>query len=126
MMTDQSMSKTVLFVYGTLKTGQQSNHLLAGQEYLGPARTVPIYRLHGVGWHPALVLDQRTGLAVQGELWAVDDVTLTRLDEYEGVPDYFRREAVAVADHFGEVHAYFFNGAVPADALSGDRWPFPA
>jgi gamma-glutamylaminecyclotransferase len=119
------MPKTVLFVYGTLKTGQQSNHLLAGQELVGPARTLPLYRLHGVGWHPALVLDHSAGVAVHGELWAVDDAALTRLDEYEGVPDYFRREPVAVADYFGEVQAYFFNGGIPADAVSGDRWPFP-
>jgi gamma-glutamylaminecyclotransferase len=119
------MPKTVLFFYGTLKNGQQSNHLLAGQEFLGPAQTLPLYRLHGVGWHPALALDKSAGVAVHGELWAVDDLTLARLDEYEGVPDYFRREAVAVADHFGEVQAYVFNGTVPADAPSGDRWPFP-
>jgi gamma-glutamylcyclotransferase (GGCT)/AIG2-like uncharacterized protein YtfP len=120
------MTRTVLFVYGTLKTDQSSHALLAGQEFLGPARTRPLYRLYGIGWHPGLVLDRSAGLEIHGELWAVDEPTLARLDKYEGVPSYFRREAVAVADHFDEVQAYFFNGAVPADALSGDRWPFPA
>ena len=65
------------------------------------------------------------GVSVHGELWAVDDALLARLDEYEGVPELFTREAVAVADHFGPVQAYFFNGAVPADAPCGDRWPLP-
>ena len=47
------MSKTVLFFYGTLKTGGQNNHLLAGQELIGPARTLPLYRLYGLGCAPA-------------------------------------------------------------------------
>src|SRR5207302_67039 len=97
-----SMPKTVLFVYGTLKTGQKSNHLLAGQEFVGPARTLPLYRLHLVDWFAGLVPDRAGGVAVHGELWAVDDATLDLLDEYEGAPGLFAREAVAVADHFGE------------------------
>jgi hypothetical protein len=52
------MNKTILFFYGTLKTGGQSNHLLAGAECLGPARTLPLYRLYGLGWHPGAVLDR--------------------------------------------------------------------
>jgi gamma-glutamylaminecyclotransferase len=119
------MNKTVLFFYGTLKAGGQSDHLLAGAEFVGPARTLPLYRLYGLGWHPGLVLDRANGVAVHGELWAVGDALLAQLDEYEGTPDWFRREAVAVADHFGEVQAYFFNGAVPTDAPCGDRWPLP-
>ena len=120
------MGRTVLFFYGTLKSGEQSNYLLADQEFVGPARTVPLYRLYGIGWHPGLVLDRASGLAIQGELWAVDDAILARLDEYEGTPDYFRREAIAIADHFGEVQAYFYNGTVPPDAPSGGHWPLPA
>jgi gamma-glutamylcyclotransferase (GGCT)/AIG2-like uncharacterized protein YtfP len=119
------MKKTVLFFYGTLKTGGQSNHLIAGADFLGPARTLPLYRLYGLGWHPGLVLDRANGTSIHGELWAVDDALLAKLDEYEGMPDWFRREAIAIADHFGTVQAYFFNGEVPADAPSGDRWPLP-
>lgn len=117
---------TVLFFYGTLKSGEQSNHLLAGQRFIGSAKTVPIYRLYGIGWHPGLLIDREMGLAVHGELWAVDDAALARLDEYEDTPHYFRREAIAIADHFGEVQAYFFNGAVPENSPTGDRWPLPA
>ena len=119
------MSKTLLFVYGTLKRGHQSNHLLAGAEFVRAAQTMPVYRLYGVGWHPGLVIDRANGLAVQGELWAVDDDTLARLDEYEGVPHYFARDHVAVADQVGDIHAYFFAGPIPVDAPAGDRWPFP-
>lgn len=119
------MSKTVLFFYGTLKTGGQSNHLLAGAEFLGPARTLPLYRMYGIDWHPGLVVDQANGTSIHGELWAVDDGLLARLDEFEGVSELFTRDAVAIADHFGEVQVYFFNGVVPADSPCGDRWPLP-
>ena len=119
------MSSTTIFVYGTLKSGQQSNAMLAGQEFVGPARTMPIYRLHGLGWHPGLVLDKENGLSVHGELWAVDATTLAKLDEYEGVPHWFSRDFIAIADRAGDVQAYFFNGPVPDDAPSGDRWPLP-
>jgi gamma-glutamylcyclotransferase (GGCT)/AIG2-like uncharacterized protein YtfP len=120
------MSKTVLFVYGTLKTGEKSNHLLAGAEYVGPARTMPVYRLYGIGWHPGLVIDRANGLSIEGELWAVDDALLAKLDEYEGTPHYFGRDFVAIADRVGDVQAYFFRGEVPAEAPWGARWPFPA
>ena len=117
------MNKTVLFFYGTLKTGGQSHGLLAGQEFVGPARTLPLYRLYGLGWHPGLVVDRTNGISVYGELWSVDDATPAKLDECECCPEWFRRESIAIADHFGDVQAYFFNGEVPADAPSGDRWP---
>jgi gamma-glutamylaminecyclotransferase len=119
------MAKTVLFFYGTLKAGGQGTHLLAGADFVGPARTLPLYRLYGLGWHPGLVLDRANGVSVHGELWAVDDALLARLDEYEGTPEWFRREAVAIADHFGAGQSYFFHGVVPAAAPCGDRWPLP-
>jgi gamma-glutamylcyclotransferase (GGCT)/AIG2-like uncharacterized protein YtfP len=119
------MPRTLLFVYGTLKSGEQAHELLAGQEFVRAAQTVPIYRLYGLGWHPGLVTDRAAGLAIQGELWAVDEATLAKLDEYEGVPHWFARDFVAIADLVGDVQAYFFTGAVPVDSPSGDRWPLP-
>src|SRR5262249_54526063 len=103
-----SMSTTVIFVYGTLKSGQQSHELLAGQAFVGAARTVPIYRLYGLGWHPGLMVDRSAGLSIHGELWSVDEKTLQRLDEYEGVPHWYTRDFVAIADRVGDVQAYFF------------------
>lgn len=117
------MSKTVVFFYGTLKTGGQSHHLLAGAEFLGPARTLPLYRMYAISWHPGVILDQANGTAIHGELWAVDDILLARLDRYEGVPVLFTREAIAVLGDVGDVQAYFFAGVVPKDAPCGHRWP---
>src|ERR1700722_13074128 len=40
---------TDLFVYGTLKRGQPNHDWLADGEYLGPAETLPFYRLVNCG-----------------------------------------------------------------------------
>lgn len=117
--------KTVLFFYGTLKTGQSNNHMLAGQEFVRVAETMPVYRLYGIGWHPGLVVDRESGVRVKGELWSVDERMLAALDEFEQVPDYFRRESIAIADFAGDVQAYFFNGKVPEGAPTGSEWPLP-
>src|SRR5580700_10044401 len=105
------MNKTILFVYGTLKRGQKSHHYIADQEFLGTATTMPLYRLYALGWHPGMVLDADNGLEVAGELYAVDDATLGKLDVYEGTPDWFYRQEIAVRDRFEPVQAYLLNGA---------------
>ena len=120
------MSRTVLFVYGTLKTGGRAHRLLAGAEFLGPTWTLPLYRMYSLGPFPGMVHDRANGMAIHGELWAVDDALLARLDRYEGVPGLFTREAVAVLGQSGEVQAYFFAGVVPKDAPCGHQWPMSA
>jgi gamma-glutamylaminecyclotransferase len=119
------IGKTILFVYGTLKRGMKNHHFLAGQEFLGTATTLPLYRLYSLGWHPGMVVDIESGLEVTGELWAVDETTLAKLDEYEGTPDWFYRGDVAVRDCFDRVQAYFYNRTIEPETLSGPEWPFP-
>jgi gamma-glutamylaminecyclotransferase len=119
------MSRTTLFLYGTLKRGLSADHYLEGQEFLGEAHTIATYRLYRISWHPGLVEDPE-GVEVQGELWSVDDACLSRLDRYEDVPDLFVRRDIAIAHCFETVQAYFYNRPLPADAVSGDRWPLPA
>ncbi len=119
------MSKTLLFLYGTLKSGQRNHHLIAGQVFRGPAETCPFYRLYQLDWCPALKLDDTNGLAVKGELWEVDEVILHKLDLFEGTPDWYRRDEIAIRDCFDTVWAYFHNQEIPSGTVSGDEWPFP-
>jgi len=62
------MAQTLLFVYGSLQRGCRNHHLLAGQEFLHIARTVPRYRLYDRGSYPCLVEEPEHGVAVQGEV----------------------------------------------------------
>src|SRR5262245_12007263 len=114
----------LLFVYGTLKSGQPANHHLNGAELVGPAVTAPKYRLYDMGWHPAMLRDDANGLSVEGEVWHVSAGMVPALDEYESVPEGFVRRVIDVPGVAGEVPAYLYCGPVPAGARFGPRWPF--
>jgi gamma-glutamylcyclotransferase (GGCT)/AIG2-like uncharacterized protein YtfP len=83
-----------LFVYGTLMRGERAHVLLGRAQYLGLARTAPSFELADFGAYPALV--RGGSVAVHGELYDPDPETLASLDLYEGCPDLFRRESIAL------------------------------
>ena len=115
--------KTTIFVYGTLKRGQRNHGLLSDHHFMGLALTLPHYRLYDSGRHPALVDDLENGVAVRGEVWQVSEETLGKLDEYEGVPDYFSRRSIFLQGWNSPVEAYFFNGDAAPLKDCGDHWP---
>jgi len=115
------MALTTLFVYGTLKSGMSHNHRMTGQELIGSFRTLPRYRLYACGWHPGLVEAPESGVAVEGELWRVDDRTLAELDRFEG-EELFERRPIAVAGFTEPVLAYFYLGDLAQARECGARW----
>jgi gamma-glutamylaminecyclotransferase len=119
-------SKTILFVYGTLKRGGRGNRWLVGQRFLGDAATEPKYRLFDLGTYPGLVKDESAGLAVKGELWEVDAACLLELDDYEYAPELYSREPVVVPGAESPVESFIYKKPIPPTARSGDFWPFPA
>jgi len=92
------MSK--LFVYGTLKRGHRAHGLLEQHDavFLGEALTRPCYHLYKVVWFPGMVIDELLVGGVRGELYEVTEECLRHMDCYEGVPDLFRREEIALSD----------------------------
>lgn len=74
-----------IFVYGTLKRGRSNHGHLYGQHYIGLAMTQPRYRLHDLGGYPGMVLDERDGISIHGEIWEVNAECLARLDELEDI-----------------------------------------
>lgn len=76
-----------IFVYGTLKRGCKNHRHLAGQTYVGEARTAPGFRLCDLGSYPGMVPAPADHEGVAGELWDVDAATLACLDDFEGVPE---------------------------------------
>lgn len=118
--------ETPLFIYGTLKRGGVRAPLLAGQTYLGDAATSPLYRLYDTVDYPALVESAPhgiDGLSILGELWAVDQACLSRLDEEEGVDEgLYARRPVVLLDQSSPVQSYFY--LHPIDGLQdcGKEW----
>ncbi len=90
------MSQHLVFVYGTLMKGEQHHEVLSSQRFVGPMRTRAEYDLVQIDYYPALL--EGGGVAVQGELYEVDDATLAELDELEEVPIYYLRKAIELED----------------------------
>lgn len=115
----------LLFVYGTLKRGCCNHAQMAGQEFIGPIRTVPGYTLYDLGGYPAIAPDETDKLGVAGEIWRVNEAGLHRLDLFEGVHEgLYQRKRIALQAPFAEqeIDAYF--SVVPLTGRShvGAEW----
>jgi gamma-glutamylcyclotransferase (GGCT)/AIG2-like uncharacterized protein YtfP len=86
----------LLFVYGTLMSGEPDHARLEGARPLGPAETEPSFDLVDLGPEPALVPGGTT--AVRGEVWALSPQQLAAVDVHHGHPLRYRRGAVRLAD----------------------------
>jgi gamma-glutamylaminecyclotransferase len=119
---------TLLFVYGTLKRGCSNHVQLAGQTYIGPARTQPGYRLFDLGGYPGIVAVSEDRDGVTGEIWAVDADALRRLDAFEGVHEgLYRREAIPLQAPFAgqNIEAYVSSSSVTGRREVGSTWMEP-
>jgi len=117
---------TKLFVYGTLKRGFSRAAAMAGQRLLGEARTEPLYRIYDCGSYPGLVESRADGVAIEGEVWAVDAERLAKLDDVEGVAsNLYRRGQVRLQAPFADsaVQTYFYQRSVSGLRDCGTRWP---
>jgi gamma-glutamylaminecyclotransferase len=113
-----------LFIYGTLKRGQPRHGFLAGQTFIAVARTRPVYRLYHLGDYPGLV-KRANGLAIEGELWAIDEACLKRLDQVEGcdIGLYCRSPVELAPPHDGWPTAtYLYQKDVAGLPDCGTRW----
>lgn len=109
--------QNLVFVYGTLRQGQTHHHLLASADFLGFHATLPIYNLYDLGAYPAVVEGHHT---ITGEVYSIDDDTLTTLDQLEDVPVAYRRELIETP--FGQAWMYLYQEASQLEVLisSGD------
>ena len=115
----------LLFVYGTLKRGCSNHHHLAGQTFVGAARTVPGFRLYDLGGYPGIAAVAEERMGVVGELWSVDPDALARLDAFEGVHEgLYRRTRIALEPpHATQViDAYFPALPVAGRPEVGSEW----
>ncbi|HSI07642.1 MAG: gamma-glutamylcyclotransferase [Rariglobus sp.] len=115
---------TRLFVYGTLKRGCKNHHHIAGQTYVGDARSIAGYRLYNLGDYPGMVTDATDTAGVTGEIWSVDDAAIAHLDDFEGVDEgLYRRELICLLPPFDQIetHTYLYNRDPGTRAL-GPTW----
>ena len=89
------MENTLIFVYGTLKHNFSNHHLLNDSEYLGDGHTKEKYAMYTNGI--PFVIKSEAISTITGELYRVDDNTLSRLDRLEGHPNWYCREQVEIA-----------------------------
>lgn len=114
--------KHAVFVYGTLKSGFPNHFFLEDSEFVGHGRTRELYSLYQ--WEYPIVFKGEKLSHVKGEVYIVDDFTLTRLDQLEEHPDFYRRELVEIELDSGFVMSawlYFFPKA-QGKALPGGEW----
>lgn len=114
----------LLFVYGTLKRGYRRHAALQGQTFLGQVWTAAHYRLYDCGGYPGLV-EEASGISIQGELYQVDQQCLIILDEIEGVDaGLYRRGQVQLLPPYDTclAEAYFYCRSVDGLRDCGNRW----
>jgi gamma-glutamylcyclotransferase (GGCT)/AIG2-like uncharacterized protein YtfP len=105
-----------LFVYGTLKRGGSRHSLLKGCHFLGHALAKG-FALYDLGAYPGMVPGDEV---VRGEVYAIPEGLLSRLDWVEATPFLFRRELIEVVleDHTPlRAHTYLYNREVEGAAL---------
>lgn len=86
--------RQLVFVYGTLKRGEKNHHWLEGASWQGEAELSGVL-LHDLGPFPMAVIGEGTAI---GEVYAVEERGLARLDELEGYPRLYDRHVLTLND----------------------------
>ena len=86
--------RQLVFVYGTLKRGEKNHHWLEGASWQGEAELSGVL-LHDLGPFPMAVIGEGTAI---GEVYAVEEYGLARLDELEGYPRLYDRQMLSLND----------------------------
>ncbi|WP_290443257.1 gamma-glutamylcyclotransferase [Clostridium sp. CF012] len=102
-----------VFVYGTLMRGRSNyKYYLEHSIFLGIG-TIQGYALYDLGFYPGIILDENE--CTKGEVFEVDNETMSRLDRLEGEGDLYLRRLVKVEMDNGLAHdayVYVWNARV--------------
>ena len=112
---------TLVFVYGTLMSGQRAHHFLSGGTLLG-TWLLRGYAMYQVKNYPGIV--EEPGKHVIGEVYAIPKNLLIRMDEYEEEGTLYHRRTVTVTRGMEqmEVQAYIYAKAVDPDTFMPEPW----
>ena len=111
----------LVFVYGTLLSGEGNHDVLGGARCVGHGRTLPVFELRDLGDYPGLL--EGGSQAVLGEVYEVDEETLRVLDDFEDHPRLYRRVTITLADG-KDVEAYVLSEeqAAGSAAIESGSW----
>lgn len=94
-----------VFVYGTLMSMFGNHRLIKASKNSklieSDATTVDKYQMFSIGFPVVLTTKQETH--IKGEVWAVDELTLTYLDRLENHPNWYVRTPILYTNSAGEV-----------------------
>lgn len=85
------MNQHLVFIYGTLRRGSAGamSVRFPNSKFVGETKVSG--SLYDLGPYPGLVLNESNSL-VLGEVYEVDDETLSRLDDFEASSNYLRKQ----------------------------------
>ena len=110
----------LIFVYGTLMSGQRASGYLDGCELLG-RYCLRDYAMYSLGAYPGIV--PQAGEAVIGEVWRVPADRLPEMDAYEGEGSLYHRRTVTVEREGGRIPAQAYIYAHrPTGKLMREPW----
>lgn len=103
------MDRKLLFVYGTLLTGEGNHGCLLGEEHhelLGKDSIKGHYELVSLGGFPGLIplSPESKEKEIFGEVYAVDNEAYKRVERLEGYPSFY--DKLKVDTKFGEAEVY--------------------
>jgi gamma-glutamylcyclotransferase (GGCT)/AIG2-like uncharacterized protein YtfP len=86
------MTTHLIFIYGSLRRGSARAMSLKfpQSKFIAEARVNG--SLYDLGAYPGLLLNDDSNSLVIGEVYEVDDETLSELDKFEASSDYWRRQ----------------------------------
>ncbi|NUP09883.1 MAG: gamma-glutamylcyclotransferase [Polyangiaceae bacterium] len=109
-----------LFVYGTLLRGEANHAIVARARFIAEAHTAPMFELLDLGEYPGLVAGGARSIA--GEVYEIDPEDIAVVDEFEGHPDLFRREMIALSDGSSAFSYVLARRPAKSVVIVGDSW----
>ena len=117
-----------LFVYGTLKHGFRNDRLLCNSKFIGEF-SVPGFKMLSLRGFPGLIKSEQNN-RILGEIYNIDDVTLSRCDCLEGYKpnehksSMYIRENLRVISEVGawDCWVYLWNGSTDYPIIEDGIW----
>ncbi len=119
--------KVKVFIYGSLKIGFDNHNIMKdGAKKIAQASTVGKFAMFEDDFANYPYLVRKRTNRVMGELYEITGKEmLDRLDEFEGVPDYYQRVLIKVKTRNKTYNAYTYirkGISIPTDQESMKQW----